>query len=81
MKQLGAKISEKGKPSVVEPFESQVLKRWDEVHTKIFTIKQTMETRLHEIEEAESQPPEKLRIVEEQEVWEWIEIGFLQYEV
>ena len=67
MKQCGDGISQKGNSSLVEPFEQQIYKRWDQLESKIKFVGSTLEVKLKEIENSENPPPEKRRIIEEQE--------------
>ena len=68
LKHCGDEISQKGNSSLVEPFEQQIYKRWDELESKIKFVGSTLEMKLKEIEKSENPPPEKRRIIEEQEV-------------
>ena len=67
LKHCGDDISQKGNSSLVEPFEQQIYKRWDELERKIKFVGSTLEMKLKEIEKSEDPPPEKRRIIEEQE--------------
>ncbi|XP_065057528.1 dystrophin-like isoform X3 [Rhopilema esculentum] len=71
LKALGDDIATRGKPSLVQPFETQLYKRWEDLEKKVdFKISDT-ERKVHQIIEREEKEEEErlkaaLKIVEEE---------------
>ena len=75
LKSLGDEIANKGKPSLVQPFEKQIFKRWEDLEKKFeFKISDT-ENKIQQIKEREEREEEErlqnaLKLIEEQKLQE-----------
>ena len=71
MKSLGDDIANKGKPSLVQPFEKQVFKRWEDLEKKFEVKISDAERKIQLIKEQEEREEEErlqsaLKLIEEQ---------------
>lgn len=75
LKSIGDELVQKGRSSVVEPYEKQIFQRWDELEKKLNSIGQTLTGKLQELESKERQEEmsrvqaEKKRLVANEEVF------------
>lgn len=68
LKTLGDDIVRHGRSSVVEPFEKQIYKRWDELEKKLETSDSMLQMKLKEIEKQEQQQADIRHQVAQDEV-------------
>lgn len=71
LKSLGDEIVKHGRSSVVEPYEKQIYKRWDELEKKLDSSDSMLKMKLKEIERQEKEQEDKRNKVEEEEVMIW----------
>ena len=55
LKAIGDDLVQKGRASVVEPYEKQIYKRWDELEKKLNKIENMLSMKLKEFEDKEKE--------------------------
>ena len=74
LKSIGDDIVQKGRSSVVEPYEKQIFQRWDALEKKLTSIDEMLQMKLDEFDEKERHEEmlrvqaEKKRLVADEEV-------------
>ena len=74
LKSIGDELVQKGRSSVVEPYEKQIFLRWDTLEKKLNSIDEMLQMKLNEFDEKERHEEmlrvqaEKKRLVANEEV-------------
>ena len=68
-KARGDDITAIGNSKLVNLYENDLFKRWNELEDKIRYIQATLEIKLKEIERIDGAPPAKQRVIEQEEVF------------
>ena len=67
LKAIGDELVQKGRSSVVEPYERQIYSRWDELEKKLNSIDSMLKLKLNEFDEKEKQE-EMMRVQAEKKL-------------
>ena len=82
LKSIGDELVQKGRSSVVEPYEKQIFQRWDTLEKKLNSIEEMLQMKLNEFDEKERHEEmlrvqaEKKRLVADEEVLDKFELLF-----